>query len=273
MRAAAHIEEMGGNRHRIVVTEIPFQVNKSALIERIADLVREGRIDTISDLRDESDRRGMSIVDRAQARRPAAQGAQPALQIHRPAEHLRGAAPGAGGGRERPQRAAPAVAQARAANLHRAPARWSSRAAPSTTWRKRSRARAHPGGPAHRPGQPGRGDQAPSANRDDADAANSEPDEPLQADRDLQAQAILDMQLRRLAALERQKIQDEHAELLKTIAYFEDLLANPKQDPGADPGRHGRPGEEVWRRAPHAHRRWTRPRTCATKTWCPTRPC
>ncbi len=62
MRAAAHIEEMAGNRHRIVVTEIPFQVNKSSLIERIADLVREGRLDTISDMRDESDRRGMSII-------------------------------------------------------------------------------------------------------------------------------------------------------------------------------------------------------------------
>src|SRR4029077_19751563 len=59
---AAHIEEMGSNRNRIVVTEIPFQVNKSALIERIADLVREGRLDAISDMRDESDRRGMSII-------------------------------------------------------------------------------------------------------------------------------------------------------------------------------------------------------------------
>ncbi len=62
MRAAAHIEDMSGNRSRIVITEIPYQVNKSALIERIADLVREDRLDQISDLRDESDRRGMSII-------------------------------------------------------------------------------------------------------------------------------------------------------------------------------------------------------------------
>src|SRR6185503_20992653 len=46
---------------------------------------------------------------------------------------------------------------------------------------------------------------------------------------ELQAQAILDMQLRRLAALERQKIEDEHKEVLATIARFEDLLANPKK--------------------------------------------
>ncbi len=62
LRGNAHIEEMAGNRHRIVITEIPYQVNKSTLIERIADLVRDEKMDTISDLRDESDRRGMSIV-------------------------------------------------------------------------------------------------------------------------------------------------------------------------------------------------------------------
>ncbi|MGH2625651.1 MAG: DNA gyrase subunit A, partial [Anaerolineales bacterium] len=62
VRATAHIEESGANRHRIVITEIPFQVNKSSLIERMAELVHAGRLDGISDLRDESDRRGMSIV-------------------------------------------------------------------------------------------------------------------------------------------------------------------------------------------------------------------
>ena len=62
VRGQAHIEEIKGGRNSIVITEIPFQVNKSSLIERIADLVSEGRIDAISDLRDESDRRGMSIV-------------------------------------------------------------------------------------------------------------------------------------------------------------------------------------------------------------------
>ena len=63
MRAKAFIEEAArGNRFQIVVTELPFQVNKSALVEKIAALVKDGIIDGISDLRDESDRTGMRIV-------------------------------------------------------------------------------------------------------------------------------------------------------------------------------------------------------------------
>ena len=62
VRGVAHIEEARNGRYHIVITEIPYQVNKTSLIERIAELVREGRIDAISDLRDESDQRGMSIV-------------------------------------------------------------------------------------------------------------------------------------------------------------------------------------------------------------------
>jgi DNA gyrase subunit A len=62
IRGVAHIEEIKGGRNAIVITEIPYQVNKASLIERIADLVREEKIDSITDLRDESDRRGMSIV-------------------------------------------------------------------------------------------------------------------------------------------------------------------------------------------------------------------
>ncbi|MGH2437774.1 MAG: DNA gyrase subunit A [bacterium] len=62
VRAKAEIEEMRGGRVAITVTEIPFLVNKSALIERIADLVRNKKLNGISDLRDESDRRGMRVV-------------------------------------------------------------------------------------------------------------------------------------------------------------------------------------------------------------------
>ena len=62
VRARAHVEEMTRSRHRIVVTELPYQVNKSNLVERIAKLVRDGRIEGITDLRDESDRRGMRLV-------------------------------------------------------------------------------------------------------------------------------------------------------------------------------------------------------------------
>lgn len=62
MRARAQIETLSGGRNRIVVTEIPYQVNKSRLIENIAELVRNKKIDGITDLRDESDREGMRIV-------------------------------------------------------------------------------------------------------------------------------------------------------------------------------------------------------------------
>ncbi len=62
VRAVANVEEMRGGRYRIVITEIPYQVNKSALLERIAELVRNGRLSEIVDLRDESDRHGLSII-------------------------------------------------------------------------------------------------------------------------------------------------------------------------------------------------------------------
>ncbi len=61
VRARAEIEELG-NKQRIIVTELPYQVNKARLIENIANLVKDKRIEGISDLRDESDREGMRIV-------------------------------------------------------------------------------------------------------------------------------------------------------------------------------------------------------------------
>lgn len=62
MRAKAHFEDMSNGKQRIIVTEIPYQVNKARLIEKIAELVRDKKIDGITDLRDESDREGMRIV-------------------------------------------------------------------------------------------------------------------------------------------------------------------------------------------------------------------
>lgn len=62
VRAKAEIEQYGSNRSRIIVTEIPYQVNKARLVERIAELVHEKRIEGISDLRDETDRTGTRIV-------------------------------------------------------------------------------------------------------------------------------------------------------------------------------------------------------------------
>ena len=63
VRARTNTEEIGGGRSRIIVTEIPYQVNKSVLVKKIADLVHEKKIEGISDIRDESnDRQGMRIV-------------------------------------------------------------------------------------------------------------------------------------------------------------------------------------------------------------------
>ncbi len=226
MRAAAHIEEMSGNRNRIVVTEIPYQVNKSALLERIADLVREGRLDQISDLRDESDRRGMSVIIELK------RGAQPrkvlnqlfkytALQSTYGVQLLALVADETG--RSEP----------RMLSLKRALQIYIEHRRVVITRRTehdlaRARARAHIL----------EGLLIALANLDavirtiresaDAEVARTN----LMARfklTELQAQAILDMQLRRLAALERQKIQEEHAELLKTIAHYEDLLAHPKK--------------------------------------------
>ncbi len=62
MRARSEIEQMAGDRQRIVVTELPYQVNKARLIEKIAELVKDKRVEGISGLRDESDRDGMRMV-------------------------------------------------------------------------------------------------------------------------------------------------------------------------------------------------------------------
>lgn len=62
VRARAHIEEMSRGRNRIVVTEIPYMVNKTTLLERIASLAREEKVEGIADLRDESDRQGVRVV-------------------------------------------------------------------------------------------------------------------------------------------------------------------------------------------------------------------
>src|SRR3989304_4565370 len=77
VRAKSRIEEGARGRMRIVISEIPYQLNLTNLIERIAELVREGRLEGIADLRDESDREGLSIVIELKA------GAEPRLVLNR----------------------------------------------------------------------------------------------------------------------------------------------------------------------------------------------
>lgn len=62
VRAKAHLEDLGRGRTRIIITEIPFQINKSSLIERIVDLAQKGKVEGLSNMRDESDREGLRIV-------------------------------------------------------------------------------------------------------------------------------------------------------------------------------------------------------------------
>ncbi len=221
VRGMAHIEEMKGNRDRIVITEIPYAVNKTSLIERIAELARTGKIDAISDLRDESDRRGMSIV--IELRR----GAQSKLVLNQlykftPLQttfsvHLLALVNG----------------EPRLLSLKRALQIYIEHRREIITRRTKfdldkAKARAHI--------LDGllialnNLDEVIRTIREskDADVAKERLMKRFTLS-DLQAQAILDMQLRRLAALERQKIEDEYKEIKARIAYLEDLLAHPKK--------------------------------------------
>jgi DNA gyrase subunit A len=221
VRGLAHIEEGKGGKNEIIITEIPYQVNKAGLIERIAELVREERIDQIADLRDESDQRGMSIVIELK------RGAQPRKVLNQlykftPLQSTFGVqmlALVAGEPRTLPLKMALRIfiehrqtVIVRRSNFELA----------------KARARQHILD----------GYLIALANLDaviktiresqDADLAKTNLMKRFKLS-ELQAQAILDMQLRRLAALERQKIEDEHKQVIEQISYLEDLLAHPKK--------------------------------------------
>ncbi len=219
LRGKAHIEENGNNRYRIVITEIPYQLNKTTLIERIAELVREGKLDDISDLRDESDRRGMSIVIELK------RGAQPKkilnqLYKYTPLQSTFGV-----------QMLALVEGEPRLLTLKRMLQVFIDHRRTVITRRSqfeldKARARAHIL----------EGLLIALAHLDEViQTIRQSPDAETAKERlikrfklsERQAQAILDLQLRRLAALERQKIEDEQRETLARIAYLEDLLANP----------------------------------------------
>lgn len=221
MRALAHIEEMGAGRFRIVVTEIPYQVNKTVLIERIAALARKGRLNEISDLRDESDRRGMSIVVELK------RGSQPKKVLNQLFKYTQlqttfGV-----------QLLALVDGEPRLLPLKRALRIFIEHRRVVITRRTehdlaKARARLHI--------LDGllialtNIDEVIKTIRQSADVGKAKENLIKKFDlSDLQAQAILDMQLRRLAALEWEKIEQEHAEVLKQIKYFEGLLANPKK--------------------------------------------
>ena len=221
VRAQTEIEETANNRFRIIVTEIPYQVNKSTLIERTAELVRMGRLDQISDLRDESDRTGMRIVielKRGAAPKKVANQLFKFTQLQTSfGVNMLALVDG----------------EPQTLGLRKALIVYIDHRVEVLTRRTqfqlgKARERAHI--------LEGLRialeflDEVIRTIRssDSADHAR----EQLMARFGLsqvQAQAILDMQLRRLAALERQRIEDEYQEIMTRISYLEDLLAHPEK--------------------------------------------
>ena len=221
VRGMAHIEEAKSGRYNIVITEIPYQVNKTTMIERIAELVRDGKIDQISDLRDESDRRGMSIVIELK------RGAQPKKVLNQLYKYTTlqttfGV-----------QMLALVDGEPRTLPLKRSLQIFIEHRQTVIVRRTnfdltKARARQHILD----------GYLIALANLDaviktireseDADVAKTNLVKRFKLT-EIQAQAILDMQLRRLAALERWKIEEEHKQITEQIAYLEDLLANPQK--------------------------------------------
>jgi DNA gyrase subunit A len=221
MRGVAHIEEMKGSRHQIVITEIPYQVNKTTLIERIADLAREEKIDQISDLRDESDQRGMSIVIELK------RGAQPKKVLNQLYKYtalqstfgVQMIALVGGEPRTLPlKRALQIFIEHRQVVIVRR----------SNFELRKARARQHILDGLLIALNNIEAVIKTIREADDADAAKISLITRFKLS-DLQAQAILDMQLRRLAALERWKIEEEHKQVQAQIDHLEDLLAHPKK--------------------------------------------
>jgi DNA gyrase subunit A len=222
IRARTHIEEATkGGRYRVVVSELPYQTNKATLVERIADLVKNKRIDGISEVRDESDREGMRIVIELK-REGQAQQVINNLYKHTAMQssffvNMLALVDGQ-----------PRMMTLKGALLYYVDFRRLVITRRSKYDLEKARERAHIL----------EGFRIALDNLDKV-IATIRRSQTVEAARNnlmkqfelsqVQAQAILDMQLRRLAALERKKIADEYAELLKTIAYLEDLLANPKK--------------------------------------------
>ena len=231
MQGVISAEQTEAGRIQLVVTELPYQVNKSTLIQRIADLVRNKRIEGVSDLRDESDRDGMRIViELARNGTPAAVEAQlfklTALQSTF-AVNMLALVDG------RPKTVSLKEALEAFIDHRREVIR---RRSEFDLQKAEERAEILDGllkAIAEL-------DWVIATIRasESADAAKTalmagpdeDAEEPWLSER--QAQAVLDMQLRRLAALERQRIEDEHAELAEQIAWLRDLLANPEKIDG-----------------------------------------
>lgn len=219
VQAKTHFEELTRGRSSIIITELPYQVNKTSLIERIADLVRDGKVEGIGDLRDESDRQGMRVViELTRAVEPDAVLKQ--LYKYTPLQTTFGVI-----------MLALVDGEPKLLPLKRVLQLFIEHRREIITRRTRfelarAQDRAHilEGlriALAHLDEVIKTIRQAP-----DTDTARARLIKRFKLS-ERQATAILDMQLRRLAALERQKIEDEYKELKALIVHLKDLLANP----------------------------------------------
>lgn len=216
VRAKCEIEETKGGRYQIIVSEIPYQVNKSRLIEKIAELVKEKRVDGISAIRDESNRKGMRIVIELK------RDANPQITLNRLYKHTQ------------LQFSYSMIMLAlvdgepKILNLYEILSEYLNFQKEIITRRtqfdlKKAEARAHIL----------EGYRIALDNIDEIikiiRASYNDAKEKL-IERfgfsDIQAQAILDMRLARLQGLEREKIEKEYAELMEKIAYFKAILAD-----------------------------------------------
>ena len=225
MRARIDREQADSGRERLIVYELPYQVNKATLLERIADLVRSKRIEGISDLRDESDRQGMRMVIEL-GRGATYQAVRANLYRHTALQSTFAV-----------NMLALIDGQPRVITLKEALEAFIEHR--RVVIRRRSefdlekaRERAHIlEGLLTALGDLDRVIAAIRRARSADAAKNALMRAPFRLS-DRQAQAVLDMQLRRLARLEREQIESEHAELTERIAYLEDLLANPEKIDG-----------------------------------------
>lgn len=218
VRSKTEIEETKRGRMQIVVTEIPFQVNKARLIEKIASLVREKKIDGISAIRDESNRQGMRIVIELK------KDANPQITLNRLYKHTQ------------LQDTCSMImlalvdGQPKILSLDQILREFLKHQKDVTTRRtkfdlKKAEARAHIL----------EGLRIALDNIDEIikiiRSAYSDAKEKLMERfglSDVQAQAILDMRLARLQGLEREKIENEYNELIEKIAYYKSLLDDEK---------------------------------------------
>ncbi len=222
VRSRTHVEESRTGKAQIIITELPYQVNKAALVARIAELVKARKIDGISDLRDESDRHGMRVVIEL-SRGGQARSVLNSLYKHTSMQTAFAVNMLALVDRE------PRTIRLKSALEHYIDFRREVIRRRSEFELEKARERAHILEGLDKAIE--QLDAVIQAIRfsDSADMARTRLQQPPFDLSERQAQAVLDMQLRRLAALERQRLQTEYGELIQQINYLEDLLADPKK--------------------------------------------